>query len=1605
MENSAIRIEPILKGRGKLMIKRIRKSLTLKWMIFSILLATIPLTIAGFNIIQIYQKDLKKSVVGTEEMKAGMMVERTEAFFDKITSNLLSLVNAEDFKIGISSSYIKNLLENLLYQSDTIWELALLDERGRERMKVSKYKVIGSEDLINQSKTEMFKVASKGIAYYGEFRLTKDMVPTMEIAVPVEEYKRKPVGVLSAKIHLRYLWNLIPQIQIGKEGSTYVVDKKGHLIAHPDTRKVLLGHNLKALPLVDQVVSGKEGHLEFEYPGGEKVLCLYKPIKKLGWGVIVEVPVKEAYEPLRQVAHAAFMWILVGLVIAVLLSLFLTRKLTLPIKRLSSGIGEVTKGNLDASIPPTTQDELGLLTESFNQMIQDLKQSQEALKEAEEKYRRIFEKSKDMVFITSVDGKFIDVNQAGVEMLGYENKEELFKITVKDTYLNPQDRQKFIYEIANRGFAKDFETKLKRNGGTPIDVLITANVRKDEEGHIIGYEGTIKNISFRKRMEEELLQRKEELQTLYDMSLLINRSLDLDELLLIALEKATSLTGFEMGAIHFVNEHTETLELRSYKEFSPVFLENVKVLKYGEGVAGKAVMLKRPVVLSIDDAEVRLMVGIPLMTKERAIGAITLSSRSVRELTQREINLLESIGNQIGLAFENAILFSAVAKAKSEWETTFDAVTDLITIRDNDYRIIRANKAAFKRYGLKPEQMIDKKCFEMLHQIDQPCEGCYVSETLEAKKPVSGERDSKYLKGIFQYHTFPIYDEGGEIVAVVDLAREITEQKRLEIEKEIVNNIDKILASSLDLRQVMKAVHSELKRVLDSERMTIVLFDETGGFRYLVQEEGDETKELVGHAIYPRKGTPFEKVIETGLPFIVPDTGKSDFWIDQKAARTGTLSVLVFPLEYKGRTIGAMNFGSKESHHFSDPHIRLLHSIASGLAISIQNALLFEETKKRLDEFTMLYEIMKISASSLNLDLMLREIINSLNRFFKFEAFGIALIDENTKRLVLHPSFIGHSVKEIEKLELCLGKGITGRVAEKGIPLLINDVRSDSRYIAYDENINSEMCVPLNVGQKVIGVIDAQSRALNAFSEDDLRLLGIVGGQLATIIENIQLYEEIKTSEEKYRTVVEGAIDGVVVIGEDLKFKYVNERIPEILGYPKDELIGMDFGNSLDEESKQSVVDRFIRRQRGEQVPPRHEFNIIRKDGGIRNVEVSSTIVRDSHGKINTISFLKDVTEKKKMEEQLLQAEKLRALAEMASGVAHDFNNALAAILGNTQLLIYTVQDEELRETLRTIEKVAKDSAQTVRRLQDFTRKRAHQGLFKVDVNFIIKDSIEITKPKWKDEVQSRGIRIEIVPSFGDIPSVSGTASELREVFTNMIFNAIEAMPDGGKIEIRTFQKRKEVFIQVSDTGIGINEEARKKIFEPFFTTKPFTNTGLGLSMSYGIIKRFGGEIEVESKVGHGTTFTIVLPIGGEEREEVTSPPTLKKGKKARILVIDDEEFVRSVLSRTLTQVSHQVTLAEDGEKGIQLFKEGRFDMVLTDLGMPGMSGWEVCQMIKKISPDTSVGMITGWGIEMSRSKMEEYGLDFFISKPFDFNQILNVVAETMESRQEGLLS
>jgi signal transduction histidine kinase/CheY-like chemotaxis protein len=383
------------------------------------------------------------------------------------------------------------------------------------------------------------------------------------------------------------------------------------------------------------------------------------------------------------------------------------------------------------------------------------------------------------------------------------------------------------------------------------------------------------------------------------------------------------------------------------------------------------------------------------------------------------------------------------------------------------------------------------------------------------------------------------------------------------------------------------------------------------------------------------------------------------------------------------------------------------------------------------------------------------------------------------------------------------------------------------------------------------------------------------------------------------------------------------------------------------------------------------------------------------------------LSELKHAQDQIIQAEKLRAMGEMASGVAHDFNNVLAAILGNIQLLLHSFEHydpEEIRERLKIIEKASKDGAETVRRIQDFTGRRRDREFIPLSLNQLIYEVVAITEPRWKDQAQKKGIQIELVKNLEETPPILGNPSELREVLTNILFNAVDAMPEGGKITLSTQPHSEDwVEMRIADTGVGMTDEVRKKIFDPFFTTKGVTSSGLGMSVSYGIIKRHGGEILVESGPGEGTVFILHLPMGyGEEIKEAGERVEKPLGmmRSAKILVVDDEEAVRDILSRLLRTKGHQVEVAGDGEEAIELFRQQEFDLVFTDLGMPKISGWEVGKALKKLNPKIPIIMITGWGMELNREKMSENGIDLMISKPFNFDQVTQLIFEAMELKE-----
>ncbi len=374
-----------------------------------------------------------------------------------------------------------------------------------------------------------------------------------------------------------------------------------------------------------------------------------------------------------------------------------------------------------------------------------------------------------------------------------------------------------------------------------------------------------------------------------------------------------------------------------------------------------------------------------------------------------------------------------------------------------------------------------------------------------------------------------------------------------------------------------------------------------------------------------------------------------------------------------------------------------------------------------------------------------------------------------------------------------------------------------------------------------------------------------------------------------------------------------------------------------------------------------------------------------------------------KRREQAAQTEKITALGELAYGVAHNVNNALSGILGRAQLLQRSPASAEVREGLETITKAALDAAKTVRRIQDFARQRNGDDFQLIAVDELLMDALEFTRPKW----DAPDGQAKVSVSFGKncCAFVMGDAGELREVLVNVIFNAADAMPEGGQIILGVEAEDGTVSITIRDTGMGMSADVRSRIFNPYFTTKGMAGTGMGLAVSYGIIRRHEGTIEVESEAGIGTTFRIQLPMAagtviapaascnGSVQEEQSS-------QVLKILVVDDEEYVRDILRDVLESEGHEVAVAGGGKEALSLFQAGNFDAVFTDVGMKEMNGWELVQHIRALDSSIPLALVTGWGdsLPMSDDRMDNM-IDWIISKPFELARISEVMEEMERHR------
>jgi len=370
------------------------------------------------------------------------------------------------------------------------------------------------------------------------------------------------------------------------------------------------------------------------------------------------------------------------------------------------------------------------------------------------------------------------------------------------------------------------------------------------------------------------------------------------------------------------------------------------------------------------------------------------------------------------------------------------------------------------------------------------------------------------------------------------------------------------------------------------------------------------------------------------------------------------------------------------------------------------------------------------------------------------------------------------------------------------------------------------------------------------------------------------------------------------------------------------------------------------------------------------------------------------VTEGQRMEEELIRLERLRAVGELSAGVSHNLNNILTNVLGPAQLLKRKTDDPEILREVDDIVTSAIRARDLVHELHLSVRTDEGESLRPVSVDQIVQQAVQTSRPRWKDEPEARGVSIKVNTQWGDVPSILGTEAGLHDILTNFIFNAVDAMPEGGTITIQTETVEDQVQITFSDTGTGMDEETKRRVFEPFFTTKMDLGTGLGLSTVHNTVTLWGGTIEVDSTPGEGTTFTLRFPVWTGEEVEEEERAAVQLTRPGKILVVDDDEAICSLLSRLLGE-QHEVEAVTDGQKALDRFAPGKYDAVIIDLGIPGMSGDQLLKQIKEIDPQVVTVLSTGWDLPDTDTRVSSF--DFQVHKPFeDLDEIEDVVARAI---------
>lgn len=899
------------------------------------------------------------------------------------------------------------------------------------------------------------------------------------------------------------------------------------------------------------------------------------------------------------------------------------------------------------------------------------------------------------------------------------------------------------------------------------------------------------------------------------------------------------------------------------------------------------------------------------------------------------------------------------------------------------------------------------------------------------------------------------------ISAALEKARVFESERKRTLQLLLIHEISRSLSSILDISRIFQEYARLLQRHFQFRHISIFTLDELGHPRLRAQA-GDHLRMSL-----PEDNTKLENSLlgraMTGKQTLYRTVSEEKSFLDE-ALLEGSRSQLCIPFQSASRPIGVITIESDKFQAFDDQDIKVLEALSEYLATWINNADLYSEIKRKAGALQTLNSVGKAISSELHINSLFELIYQQVTHVLPSEDFLIALLEEDRNRIEV--KFEVSRGQKRSAVRTLSQDSLIGHVLQSHIPVLILDNYevvfteiTGKRPIAIPQ---SWVGVPLMSGEKSIGVIvlqDFQER--KAYDQDDLNLLSTLADQAAVAISNARLYREAEERATRLAVVNEITREASLNLDIDKLFQKITTQLKRVVSFEKCsiaiyqvekdifELVNVHGENITAGFCKGMLISgsETVMKTAVETKKPYYSKNlndiishaspylttqgihsavsipIISEDLCLGTLNLGSTkeegFSSDQIDLLSTVAgglgnALKNArlytaleqsySDLQATQDQLIKSEKLRALGEMSAGVAHDFNNILGAIIGRAQLMKGQVQDQTILRGLDIIEKAAVDGAFTIKRLQEFTRKESDQVFKHVDLIQVLEDTLSMTRTRWEDTAHVNGVQYDISAHYEPVLPIAGERSELIEVFTNIIFNALDAMPGGGKIHIHAGTSDNRVFAYLTDWGRGMDEETRRRVFDPFFTTKGVKGNGLGMSVAYGIINRHKGEIEIKSELGKGTTVQIYFPVNEQAVRQSVEEKIIPQKKRARFLIIDDEDPIRDLLAELFQEQGHEVFTASGGKEGIEMFRNHAPDLVITDLGMPEVSGWEVASSIKAIKASTQVILMTGWGITLDNEQVQQKGVDVVVCKPFQINEIQKVVNDILATRPNVMI-